>query len=346
MNTDIIARAVPLIVEWYKENERSLPWRERPVDPYRVWISEIMLQQTRIEAVIPYYHRFLSSLPDVLSLSLADDDRLMKLWEGLGYYSRARNLKKAAEYVVKHYGGRLPSTVEELKKLPGIGAYTAGAIASIAFGQPSPAVDGNVLRVISRLIASDMDIAAEKSKRTVESALIPLYPAGADAGNLTQGLMELGEVLCIPNGAPNCALCPLNGICLAHLQQNTDKFPVKSAKKERKIQKRTVLILEHDGRFALRKRKPSGLLASMIEFPALEEGEELQSFLAENNLEGTIVKECGSAVHVFTHVEWHMFGLWIHCKSKSDSFQWYTAEQIRSELAIPTAFRYFRKLLS
>ena len=218
-----------MIIRWYKTARRNLPWRANAT-PYHVWLSETMLQQTRIETVIPYYERFLAQLPTIESLAAVDDEKLMKLWEGLGYYSRARNLKKAAQTVVASYDGVLPKTAQELQKLPGIGEYTAGAIASIAFGQPEPAVDGNVLRVIMRLTACDEDIAQPKVKKEVTQLLREIYPSGKDASNLTQGIMELGEVICIPNGEPKCAVCPLNSICCAHLNKETERYPVRSEK--------------------------------------------------------------------------------------------------------------------
>lgn len=346
MNTNLVSQAIPLIIQWYKENERPLPWRSRPADPYRVWISEIMLQQTRIEAVIPFYHRFLERLPNVKALSLVEDDELMKLWEGLGYYSRARNLKKAAVQLMEDHNGNLPQTASQLEKLPGIGAYTAGAISSISFGEPSPAVDGNVLRVLSRLTASDMDVSLDKTKKDVTRALLPLYPAGENASFLTQGLMELGEVICIPNGLPNCERCPVRSLCLSRLQNTTDKYPIKTAKKERRIERRIILLLEHDGRFALRKRPSKGLLASMLEFPSIEEGESVSSFLSTHQLTALNTSDYGSAVHVFSHVEWHMRGIRILCKEKNDSFRWHTIQEIQSEIALPTAFRFFRNSLA
>ena len=214
-NTERLPDAVSLIPEWYSAGRRLLPWRQDPT-PYHTWIAEIMLQQTRIEAVIPYYERFLRELPDVSALAAVPEDRLLKLWEGLGYYSRARNLKKAALLLMEHYGGELPASAAELRKLPGIGDYTAGSIASISFGLPEPAVDGNVLRVMTRLLACADDIAAPATKRAVTELLRAHYPSGDDAALLTEGIMELGETVCLPNGSPLCERCPLRGLCLAH----------------------------------------------------------------------------------------------------------------------------------
>ena len=223
---NILAAALPRIADWDAAVRRDLPWRRSPT-PYHVWISEIMLQQTRIEAVIPYYERFLAELPDVAALASVDDDRLMKLWEGLGYYSRARNLKKAAQQVIERFGGALPATAEELRSLPGIGEYTAGAIASLAFHKPEPAVDGNVLRVLSRLLASKDDVMSPAVRKSVTADLRSIYPSGEQAALVTEGLMELGETLCIPNGEPLCDACPAAALCRARAAGDPTQYPVR-----------------------------------------------------------------------------------------------------------------------
>ena len=228
-----LSQIITPLLCWYERHKRPLPWRMEPT-PYHVWISEIMLQQTRIEAVIPYYERFLKELPDVAALAAADDDRLMKLWEGLGYYSRARNLKKAALQIMEKHGGELPESAEELKRLSGIGDYTAGAISSICFGKPEPAVDGNVLRVIMRVLGKTDDIALSSTKKETADALREIYPEGDDAKGLTQAIMELGESVCIPNGEPKCGVCPLAALCRARAENSVDSIPVKSPKKPRK----------------------------------------------------------------------------------------------------------------
>jgi len=234
-----LKKLISPLLSWYEKNKRPLPWRNDPT-PYHVWISEIMLQQTRIEAVIPYYERFLRELPDIASLAAVPDDRLMKLWEGLGYYSRARNLKKAACALMEKYGGQLPDSAEELRRLSGIGDYTAGAIASISFGKPEPAVDGNVLRVIMRYLGKTDDIALQATKKETAAALRAVYPSGNAASNLTQAIMELGESVCIPNGQPKCECCPLSSLCVAKTENLTDSIPVKSPKKPRKQEPKTV----------------------------------------------------------------------------------------------------------
>ena len=335
------------LLAWYRENRREMPWRNSPT-PYHVWVSEIMLQQTRIEAVKPYYERFLQTFPTVEDLADAPDDRLMKLWEGLGYYSRARNLKKAAVVIKEQYGGILPDSAEELRKLSGIGEYTAGAIASIAYGKPTPAVDGNVLRVYARLTALSADIMLPATRKSVTEALREIYPSGREAGELTEGLMELGETLCIPNGVPLCGECPLRSYCKACRDGTAERYPVRSVKKERKTEEKTVLLLSCGQEYALRRRDETGLLASLWEFPNLEghiPPEEIPGALQKFGLTVLSVRPCGAAKHIFTHVEWHMIGYEAVCKEKTRDFVWETADKIRREYAIPTAFRaYERKL--
>ncbi len=341
--TEPLKMMISPLLEWYEEHKRPLPWREEPT-PYHVWISEIMLQQTRIEAVIPYYHRFLSELPNVQALSEIDDDKLMKLWEGLGYYSRARNLKKAALQIMNEYHGKLPEEISLLRTLSGIGDYTAGAIASISFGKPEPAVDGNVLRVITRILGLTEDITLAATKKRITEELRAVYPSGIDAGGLTQAIMELGESLCIPNGEAKCSLCPLRNQCTAHLQNLTDSIPVKTPKKARKIEKRTVLLLSCRGKYAIRKRPDTGLLAKLWEYPNLI-GHISESMLADwlqkQMLIPVSIREIGSAIHIFTHIEWHMIGYSVECTEENPLFSWHTAEEIRNHFAIPIAFRAF-----
>ncbi len=330
------------LLDWYGSVKKPLPWRESPT-PYHVWISEIMLQQTRIEAVIPYYHRFLAELPTVYDLADVPDDRLMKLWEGLGYYSRARNLKKAANVLVTTYHGELPRTAAELRTIPGIGDYTAGAIASIAFGEPEPAVDGNVLRVFSRVTALADDILLDKTKKAVRETLREVYPTGTDAGQFTQALMELGETVCLPNTEPRCADCPIREHCMACQTGTTERYPVKSGKKARRLEDRTVLLICAGERYLLQKRPTGGLLAGMWEFPNVERHlgrEEVREFA--ENLGCTVkdVRPVGKAKHIFSHVEWHMIGYAVDVEHTTDG-TWATAEEIRETYAIPTAFRYF-----
>ncbi len=345
--TEKLFPMIPPLLEWYRENKRRLPWRDDPT-PYHVWISEIMLQQTRIEAVIPYYHRFLSEIPDIKTLSEIDDDKLMKLWEGLGYYSRARNLKKAAVQIMAEYDGKLLEEASSLQKLSGIGEYTAGAIASISFGKPEPAVDGNVLRVITRLLGCFDDVMLPATKKMITTELRAVYPTGEDAKNLTQAIMELGEAVCIPNGEAKCDRCPLSEHCAARKENLIDMLPVKTPKKARKIENRTVLLLSCRGKYAIRRRPEKGLLAGLWEYPNTEghlSEEDIASFSKANQLCPLSIRPIGDAVHIFTHVEWHMIGFAAECIEESSAFEWHTAEEIKGHFAIPTAFRAFTKQL-
>lgn len=300
--------ADPLLA-WYDGGRRILPWREEPT-PYHVWVSEIMLQQTRVEAVKPYYDRFMKALPDIGFLAEAGEEELLKLWEGLGYYNRVRNLNKAAKVVMEKFGGRMPSEYEELISLPGIGSYTAGAIGSIAYGKAVPAVDGNVLRVLARLRADGRDIMQQGVRRQIEKELLPVMP-GDRAGDFNQALMELGATVCIPNGAPRCSDCPWEGLCLAHRMGEELSYPVKAAKKPRAIEEKTVLIIRDADCTALRKRSSAGLLAGMYEFPCLEGKMTEKQVLAYLEKEGHRVlriEKLKESRHIFTHKEWRMIG--------------------------------------
>ena len=338
---EIIQQALPKIADWYALSRRVLPWREDPA-PYRIWISEIMLQQTRVEAVIPYYERFLRELPDVAALAAVEEDRLLKLWEGLGYYSRARNLKKAAETVMRDYGGTLPRTAAELRKLPGIGDYTAGAIASIACGEPEPAVDGNVLRVLSRLLENEGDVLSPAVKKSMTALLRQHYPAGEAAALTTEGLMELGETICIPNGAPKCELCPLGKLCRAFQSGSAERFPVKAPPKARRQEARTVLLLRCGGRYAIRQRPKKGLLAGLWEFPN-EPGSLSREQLFARFPQALSLADCGRAAHIFTHVEWHMQGYLVELPEELPEYIWETPSLIRERYSFPTALRAYLK---
>lgn len=304
-----LKETVQPLVEWFRENKRDLPWRKR-MDAYRVWISEIMLQQTRVEAVKPYYERFLKELPDVKALAEVPEDRLLKLWEGLGYYNRARNLKEAACQIMEKYGGRFPETYEEIRGLKGIGNYTAGAVSSFVYGVRKPAVDGNVLRVVTRITADGSDISKAGTRTKVEREVEEVIPAEA-AGDFNQSLIELGAIVCVPNGEPKCGICPVSGICLAHAQGRETEFPVKAKKKERRIEKRTILVFRDNEKAAVRKRPDTGLLAGLYEFPGTEghlKQPEVVRYAKSLGLMPIRVKKLGSAKHIFSHVEWHMVG--------------------------------------
>lgn len=299
----------PELLKWYDATRRVLPWREEPT-PYRVWVSEIMLQQTRVEAVKPYFERFMKALPDISSLAKAEEETLLKLWEGLGYYNRVRNLNKAAIIIEEKFHGRMPDTYEELTSLPGIGSYTAGAIASIAYGRKLPAVDGNVLRVVSRLLADDSDILDSKVKKRVEQDLCHCMPQER-AGDFNQAMMELGAMVCLPNGQPKCDVCPLYRQCFARYQGNVLDYPKKAAKKARKIEKKTVFVIQDGNQAALLKRSATGLLAGMYEFPQTEghlTKKEAIAWLKERGVSIVRIRKLPDSKHIFTHKEWHMIG--------------------------------------
>lgn len=334
------------LLAWYGKRARALPWRDEP-EPYRVWISEIMLQQTRVEAVKPYFDRFMKELPNVGSLAKVPEERLLKLWEGLGYYNRARNLQKAAIQVIEEYGGDMPYSEEELIRLPGIGSYTAGAIASIAFGRPVPAVDGNVLRVLSRVLASRDDILKQSVKKKFEDMLRPVIPKD-NASSFNQALIEVGALVCVPNGQPKCKECPMNSLCLAAKEGLISEIPVKTPKKQRRIEEMTVCIIEYQDTVALRKRSAKGLLASLYEFPNVS-GYQMEAELAESlGLKMTAVKaveKLPRAKHIFSHVEWHMEGYRIVLAEPIPDMYLSVPMECFEQYAVPNAFAAYRDLL-
>jgi A/G-specific adenine glycosylase len=329
------------ILPWYEENRRDLPWR-RDREPYHVWLSEIMLQQTRVEAVKGYYLRFLEALPAIEDLASCDDDRLNKLWEGLGYYTRAANLKKAAQQIVKVHGGVFPEDYASVRALPGIGDYTAGAICSICFGMPVPAVDGNVLRLIARITDDPTPIDLPQRKEAVRRELEQVYPA--QAGEFTQALMELGATLCGPNREPDCANCPCRGFCLGYQRGTARHLPVKLPKRKRREEDRTVLILRCGDRYALEKRSGKGLLAGLWQFPNTEghlsPGEAAELAANWGTAPRELIRQTDKK-HIFTHIQWNMRGYYLEVERMSGDFQWLTAEQVNSSSALPTAFRQF-----
>lgn len=342
---DLIAK--PLLA-WYDGNRRILPWREEPT-PYHVWLSEIMLQQTRVEAVKSYYDRFLRRLPDIRDLAVVEEETLLKLWEGLGYYNRARNLKKAAIQIMEEHGGMMPDDYESLLKLSGIGSYTAGAIASIAFGRPEPAVDGNVLRVLSRLRMDDRDILNARVKKSVEEDLKGIMPKDRP-GDFNQALMELGAVVCIPNGNPKCEICPCEKICQARIENRITEYPKKASKKPRSIEKKTVLVIRYGERVALRRRPDSGLLAGLYEFPILEgqcKEEQVIEHLKKSGVAPLRIRKLADAKHVFTHKEWHMTGYSIRIDDLSGmgEYVFVEPEKIRDQYPVPSAFAAYMELM-
>lgn len=349
---------------WFQNNARVLPWRENPT-AYYVWISEIMLQQTRVEAVKPYFDRFIRELPDVKALAECPEDKLLKLWEGLGYYNRVRNLKVAANQILDEYDGVIPFEYEELLKLKGIGSYTAGAIASIAYGKAVPAVDGNVLRVISRVTSDDSDIMKQSVRKSMEKALYDLMndvQVGVIPSIFNQALMELGATVCLPNGAPRCEACPWYEICEARKQDRIAELPVKTKAKARRIEKRTVLIIKDGSQLALHKRPKKGLLAGMYELPNvdgyLSETEVTSYVKGQGYLPVRVQKAC-EAKHIFSHVEWHMIGYVVFLQAKEflgedepaelqmqNDWIFVDVEETERNYAIPSAFVKYAEYLN
>ena len=342
--------AVPLLLDWYRQNRRDLPWRHTR-DPYPVLVSEIMLQQTRAETVKPYFHRFMATLPTVEALAGADEPTLLKLWEGLGYYSRVRNLQRAARAVMAHHGGVIPADFDALLKLPGVGRYTAGAVASIAYDIPVPAVDGNVLRVLARLTGDDTDILSPAAKKAAEATLAPLVPSDG-AGDFTQSLIELGALVCTP-GEPKCSDCPLHLLCEAKRTGREKELPVRLAKTKRRVEERTVLVIrctsgEAATKIALRKRPAEGLLGGLYEFPCMDghaTPEEVGKYLTDRGLTVTAVAPLPAAKHLFSHIEWRMMGYAVEVGAAPDNVEdWFFAavDEVDGVYAIPSAYGAYR----
>ena len=330
------------ILTWYKEYRREMPWREDP-SPYRIWISEIMLQQTRVDTVIPYFNNFMEKYPTIESLASSDEDELMKYWEGLGYYSRIRNIRETAVNIVTNYNAKIPETYDELLKLKGIGEYTAGAIASEAFGQKVPAVDGNVFRVFARLTAQEDDLRDLKFQKKLKEAVKSALPE-EQVGDFNQGLIELGALICIPKGSPKCGLCPVKDLCLSNKLNLQDKIPVKSKAKQRTVQEKTVFILQFQDKFAVRKRDDQNLLAGLFEIPNFEGFYTLD----EARL---VVEEMGFVVSdlhmikdrkvIFTHIEWILQGYYVHVENEIEQYIFDTKENLIQKYTLATAFREY-----
>ena len=341
----------PALLEWFYKNRRSLPFREDPT-PYHVWLSEVMLQQTRVSAVLPYYYRFLEELPDIPALAACGEEKLHKLWEGLGYYSRVRNLQKAAKLVCAQYGGQLPADYAALRALPGIGEYTAGAIASISFGLPVPAVDGNVLRVFSRLY-NDPGVITEPAVKKAFTARVMEHQPPEKAGDYNQALMELGALVCVPNGAPLCGQCPLAALCLARAAGTTAQLPQKAKPKPRKIVPVTLALVESPAGFLVQQRPQKGLLAGLWQ-PVLWEdtaltAAETAARLAALGLDctGAHFTPLPAAKHIFTHIEWHQSGYFLTVPEQPApaGCVWAGKEQLEAAYTLPGAFKVYKKLL-
>ena len=339
------------LLSWYDGHARVLPWRENTA-PYRVWVSEIMLQQTRVEAVKPFFERFMKALPDVSALAACPENELLKLWEGLGYYNRVRNMQKAAQVIMTEYSGEFPADFEKLLALPGIGSYTAGAISSIAFGIPMPAVDGNVLRVISRVKASYEDVLKQSVKTAMEAEVKKIIPADR-AGDFNQALIEIGAIVCVPNGKAKCEICPLAFLCEAYKKGIVDELPKKKVKRERRIEDRTILILKEGDRVGIRKRPSKGLLAGLYELPGLEGHLSEEEVLAQVKAWGYAplrILPLTGAKHIFSHVEWHMTGYAISLEETENMDQegllFVDVKETEEHYPIPAAFAAYAEYLN
>lgn len=363
-----LTKLVGPLLEWFVGHARELPWRDEPT-PYRVWVSEIMLQQTRVEAVKPYFARFMTALPDIDALAYCEEDKLLKLWEGLGYYNRVRNLQKAAQQIMSEYDGKLPADYDELLKLKGIGNYTAGAIASIAYGKHVPAVDGNVLRILTRVSADNTDIMKQSFRNEVERELYGMMqemdiPDSLKVqlkdenvpGALNQAMMELGATVCLPNGAPHCEECPWREFCEARRQDRISELPVKSKAKTRRIERRTVLILREGDKVAVRKRPERGLLAGLYELPNVEGSlgqDEVLELVKQMNFAPIRIQKLEDAKHIFSHIEWHMNGYAILVEEadmsdmkSNEELLFVDAEDASERYAIPSAFVAYAKYMN
>ena len=346
----MLEEIVTPLVKWYRENKRILPWRDKG-NAYYTWVSEIMLQQTRVEAVKPYFERFITELPDVESLADCPQEKLLKLWEGLGYYNRVRNMQEAAQTVKKEYNGRLPEDYQTLLSLKGIGSYTAGAIASIAYGINVPAVDGNVLRVISRITESAEDISRQAVRKKIEQQLQEIMPEECP-GDFNQALMELGAVVCIPNGKAKCGECPVASVCLAYRHDKVDSLPVKAPKKARMLEDRTVFIIQDGECTAIRKRPEKGLLAGLYELPNIQghlKREEALLYVEKMGLDPLYIEKLPPAKHIFSHIEWRMQAYRIKVsslkKAQDRELIFADKEQSGKQYAIPSAFGAYAKYI-
>lgn len=342
----MLEEVVVPFLDWYRENKRDLPWR-KDRNPYYIWVSEIMLQQTRVEAVKPYFENFVRELPDVPALAACPEERLLKLWEGLGYYNRVRNMQKAAAVVTEQYSGILPADYRALLDLPGIGSYTAGAVASIAYGIPEPAVDGNVLRVLARIRTDERDMSRQSVRRGIEEELRKIMPADAP-GEFNQALMEIGAVICLPGGAPRCEACPARGICRAESAGTQRMYPVRKEKKPRRIEEKTVLLILDGEKAALKKRPSRGLLAGMYEFPNLPgqlKEEEVLDQVRGFGLMPLHIRRLTEAKHIFSHVEWHMTGYAVRVASldasSGEDLLLVPVNEIRARYPVPSAFEAY-----
>lgn len=348
-------KAICQLIDWYREDHRKLPWREKK-DPYAIWVSEIMLQQTRVEAVKPYYDRFMAALPTPADLAACPEEKLLKLWEGLGYYNRVRNMQKCARILVEAYDGKLPADHALLLKLPGIGSYTAGAIGSIAFDLPVPAVDGNVLRVWARMKKDASDILSQKTRKQVEAELSACMPEDK-AGDFNQAMMELGATVCLPNGVPLCERCPVKDWCGAGREGSWNLYPVKKKARARRIEERTVLLIQDGHRTCLEKRKEQGLLAGLYQFPNFSgylSEEEILLKVKQYGLDALYMEPLKTAKHIFSHIEWHMKGYRVRIADReytssaigqTDTLVFAETETMSEQYPVPAAFAAYAEYI-
>jgi len=336
-----------LLINWYDIQKRSLPWRDDPT-AFRVWISEMMLQQTRVETVIPYFAEFVKRIPEVTILAKITDDELYKLWQGLGYYNRAKNLKKAANIIMNEFDGVIPSTYEELIMLPGIGPYSAGAISSIAFNKKYPAIDGNVLRVIARIFKFQNVLNDKIVKKKIEEKVKQLLP-DKRVGDFNQALMEIGAIICLPKGKPNCLNCPFQFDCMAYREDLLQIIPAKKINNARRIEYKTILLLHYNGLYAIHKRLERGLLSNLWEYPNFENylsKEEVILLLQNEGYSYSNIFDLEEKKHIFSHLEWYLIGYNIEVlsKPKTDLYEWVSLQDIKKVYSIPKAFQYFTPL--
>lgn len=340
------------LLHWYRNNGRILPWRGKK-NAYYTWLSEIMLQQTRVEAVKDYFYRFIDRLPDIASLSQSEEEEVLKLWEGLGYYSRARNLHKGAKLIMERFHGKMPAEYSKIRSLPGIGDYTAAAISSIVFSEKMPAVDGNLLRIFARLNAYEGDILSKEAKdlafRYFQERMDESFP-----GDFNEALMDLGAMVCVPKGQIQCGSCPLSSFCLGLKEGKQEQYPKKREKKERKKEQYSIFLIRLGEKIVLKKRPKKGILAGLYGFYQLPGFLNKKEALEEVKKLGFIplkLRELGSARHIFTHKEWEMLGYEVECgefplcEELREEIELFTKEEIESNLSIPSAFSYYKNFL-
>ncbi|CAH2715662.1 Adenine DNA glycosylase [Neobacillus rhizosphaerae] len=345
------------LITWFKNEQRNLPWR-KDQDPYKVWVSEIMLQQTRVDTVIPYFNRFIEWFPTIEDLAEAEEDKVLKAWEGLGYYSRVRNLQSAVKEVKEKYNGEVPSSPEEIARLKGVGPYTAGAILSIAYGIPEPAVDGNVMRVLSRILSIWDDIAKPATRKVFEKAVRTLI-SHEDPSAFNQALMELGALICTPT-SPSCLLCPVREHCQGFYEGVQNELPIKTKKtKTRDVQLAAAIVFDESGKILIHKRPESGLLANLWELPSVELHHSMQNereqvidlFNQNHNIKINLEKIIGQIEHVFSHLIWNISvytGKIAFTLQESEEWKLVTFEELE-EFAFPVSsqkmFRLYQEQL-